>query len=36
MLMVPPSTISLPIKVLMFVLVNGWTLVLQGVVGSIR
>lgn len=34
MMMVPPSTISLPIKVLMFVLINGWTLVLQGVVGS--
>ncbi len=36
MLMVPPSTISLPIKVLMFVLVDGWTLVLQGLVGSFR
>jgi flagellar biosynthetic protein FliP len=34
MLMVPPSTLSLPIKVLMFVLIDGWTLVLQGVVGS--
>lgn len=36
MLMVPPSTLSLPIKVLMFVLVDGWTLVLEGVVGSFR
>lgn len=36
MLMVPPSTISLPIKVLMFVLVDGWSLVLQGVIGSIK
>lgn len=36
MLMVPPSTISLPIKILMFVLIDGWSLVLQGVVGSIR
>jgi len=36
MLMVPPSTISLPLKVLMFVLIDGWTLVLQGVLGSFR
>lgn len=36
MLMVPPSTLALPIKVLMFVLIDGWSLVLQGVVGSIR
>jgi flagellar biosynthesis protein FliP len=36
MLMVPPTTLSLPIKVLMFVLVDGWSLVLQGVVGSFR
>lgn len=36
MLMVPPSTLSLPIKLLMFVLIDGWTLVLQGVLGSFR
>ncbi|MEI9930273.1 MAG: flagellar type III secretion system pore protein FliP [Rhizomicrobium sp.] len=36
MLMVPPSTLSLPIKILMFVLIDGWTLVLQGVLGSFR
>lgn len=36
MLMVPPSTISLPIKLLMFVLIDGWSLVLQGVLGSFR
>lgn len=36
MLMVPPSTLSLPIKVLMFVLIDGWTIVLQGVLGSFR
>lgn len=36
MLMVPPATISLPIKILMFVLIDGWSLILQGVVGSIR
>jgi flagellar biosynthetic protein FliP len=34
MLMVPPTTLSLPVKVLMFVLIDGWSLVLQGVVGS--
>ncbi|MFA5599807.1 MAG: flagellar type III secretion system pore protein FliP [Phenylobacterium sp.] len=36
MLMVPPATLSLPVKVLMFVLVDGWILVLEGVVGSFR
>jgi flagellar biosynthetic protein FliP len=36
LLMVPPATIALPIKVLMFILVDGWSLVLQGVVGSFR
>jgi flagellar biosynthetic protein FliP len=36
MLMVPPATLSLPIKVLMFVLIDGWTLILEGVVGSFR
>ncbi|RHW19436.1 flagellar biosynthetic protein FliP [Sphingomonas gilva] len=36
MMMVPPATISLPIKILMFVLIDGWSLVLQGVLGSFR
>lgn len=36
MMMVPPSTISLPVKLLMFVLIDGWSLVIQGVVGSFR
>lgn len=36
MLMVPPSTLALPVKVLMFVLIDGWSLVLQGVLGSFR
>lgn len=36
MLMVPPATLSLPVKVLMFVLIDGWTIVLEGVVGSFR
>ncbi|MFI4973105.1 MAG: flagellar type III secretion system pore protein FliP [Caulobacterales bacterium] len=36
MIMVPPTTLSLPIKILMFVLIDGWSLVLEGVVGSFR
>lgn len=34
MMMVPPSSISLPIKLLMFVLIDGWRLVIEGVLGS--
>ena len=34
MMMVPPATISLPIKVMMFVLIDGWSLVLEGLLGS--
>jgi flagellar biosynthetic protein FliP len=34
MMMVPPATISLPVKVLMFVLIDGWGLVLEGLLGS--
>lgn len=36
MMMVPPSTISLPIKLLMFVLIDGWRLVIEGVLGSFQ
>ncbi|WP_244127350.1 flagellar type III secretion system pore protein FliP [Burkholderia gladioli] len=36
MLMVPPATISLPLKVLMFVLVDGWGLILRGVLGGFK
>jgi flagellar biosynthesis protein FliP len=36
MMMVPPATISLPIKLLMFVVIDGWALVIQGVTGSFR
>jgi flagellar biosynthetic protein FliP len=36
MMMVPPATISLPIKILMFVVIDGWALVIEGVVGSFR
>ena len=34
MMMMPPSTVALPLKVLMFVLVDGWSLVLRALVGS--
>ncbi|MFS2319207.1 flagellar type III secretion system pore protein FliP [Maricaulis sp. D1M11] len=36
MMMVPPATISLPIKVLVFVLIDGWSLVVFGVVGGFQ
>ncbi|MBX9645220.1 MAG: flagellar type III secretion system pore protein FliP [Novosphingobium sp.] len=36
MMMVPPTTISLPIKLLMFVLIDGWSLVVLGVMGSFQ
>lgn len=34
MMMMPPTTIALPIKILMFILVDGWSLILKGLVGS--
>lgn len=34
MMMTPPSTISTPLKILMFILVDGWSLVLKALVGS--
>lgn len=34
MLMVPPMMISLPIKILMFVLIDGWNLVARSLIGS--
>jgi flagellar biosynthesis protein FliP len=36
MLMVPPATISLPLKILMFVVIDGWGLLVTGVIGSFR
>jgi flagellar biosynthetic protein FliP len=36
MLMVPPTIISLPLKVLMFVLIDGWGLVIRALLGSFR
>lgn len=34
MMMMPPTTVALPLKILMFVLVDGWSLVLKALVGS--
>jgi flagellar biosynthetic protein FliP len=34
MMMMPPITIALPIKILMFVLVDGWALLVKALVGS--
>ncbi len=35
MIMVPPTTISLPIKVLLFVLLDGWNLITESLVSSV-
>ena len=34
MMMMPPITIALPLKLLMFILVDGWSLILKALVGS--
>jgi flagellar biosynthesis protein FliP len=34
MMMLPPVVVSLPFKILVFVLVDGWTLLMQGLVAS--
>jgi flagellar biosynthesis protein FliP len=34
MMMMPPITIALPIKVLMFILVDGWSLIIKALVSS--
>jgi len=34
MMMVPPAMIALPLKVLMFVLIDGWNLIVKSLVGS--
>lgn len=34
MMMVPPVMISLPVKVLMFVLIDGWNLIVKSLIGS--
>jgi len=33
MMMVPPVTISLPLKVMLFVLIDGWSLLLRAIAG---
>lgn len=35
MVMLPPVFISLPLKLLLFVLVDGWSLIIQSLVGSV-
>ncbi|MFT3857816.1 MAG: flagellar type III secretion system pore protein FliP [Aquabacterium sp.] len=34
MMMMPPATVSLPLKLLLFVLIDGWGLILRAIVGS--
>ncbi|QJW85936.1 flagellar type III secretion system pore protein FliP [Ramlibacter terrae] len=34
MMMMPPTTVALPLKILMFIPVDGWSLVLKALVGS--
>ncbi|WP_374605673.1 flagellar type III secretion system pore protein FliP [Niveibacterium sp.] len=34
MMMMPPATVSLPLKLLLFVLIDGWTLVVRAIVGA--
>jgi flagellar biosynthesis protein FliP len=34
MMMMPPTTVALPLKILMFVLIDGWSLLLKALVGS--
>ena len=36
MMMLPPVMVSLPLKLILFVMVDGWTLVTQGLVTSFR
>lgn len=34
MMMMPPMSISLPVKILLFVLIDGWDLIVQALIGS--
>jgi flagellar biosynthetic protein FliP len=34
MMMMPPTTVALPLKILMFILVDGWSVVLKALTGS--
>jgi flagellar biosynthesis protein FlhA len=34
MMMMPPTTVALPLKILMFILVDGWSIVLKALMGT--
>jgi flagellar biosynthetic protein FliP len=36
MMMVPPTVVSLPLKILLFVMVDGWSLLVEGLVRSVH
>ncbi len=36
MMMLPPTTISMPFKILLFVIADGWNLIIVGLIGSFR
>jgi flagellar biosynthetic protein FliP len=36
MMMLPPVTVSMPFKLLLFVIVNGWGLILTALVASYK
>jgi len=36
MMMVPPATIALPIKILMFILIDGWNLIVRSLIGTFQ
>ena len=36
MMMIPPATISLPLKILIFLLVDGWNLTVNALMASYR
>jgi flagellar biosynthetic protein FliP len=35
MMMVPPATIAIPVKILLFVLIDGWHLLVRALMGTI-
>jgi flagellar biosynthesis protein FliP len=36
MMMVPPTTVSVPLKLLLFVLIDGWNIVTRSLLGTIH
>lgn len=36
MMLMPPTTVALPLKILLFILVDGWSLLLKALLGSFR